>query len=397
MNRFPVYAANASLVLVLAYAFLTVLFIYYFKAPAFGVAYCLATASVIFFVGLVFKIPKRYSFELKLSFALVASCGLSLIGQYLTQKEYFDYFGRSGHSFSTAVFVMNTLWIFSGMAVARCSFGRSNLLAIGILLPVGYLISQNLGEGLLVSYADIADEGFEGVNHLLVAEMVMLIGYFAFSVSYGFMRIPVLLLIGIFAFAGGGRSSFYFGLIVPILYELRWGERRNQVLIYLGSAVVFVVISVLVVDGSNDQIQRMFFASGVTEDLSYAERSAYFSEGFPALIEQVPIGDPGWIVRTYGTAGAYIHNIFSAWQFYGFISFLTLLGVLVVVARRLFSCGLDFRSPACMFGVLCFAYALIGIVFSKFVGFSFLWFSIGFWVFRLNSIKGARVLGLSGK
>ncbi len=155
LNR--VFFANLSLVLTLLYAFLTVLLVYFFKMPAIGLTYILVAIVLGFVVSVVFYPPRRISLELGLTLVIVLVCGLSVFVQSVFQKDLYDYFGRSVHSFAQSVFFQNSLWLFSGMTVARAAYGTSNYLAWAIIAIAASLVGPNLGEGLLVSYTDIAE------------------------------------------------------------------------------------------------------------------------------------------------------------------------------------------------------------------------------------------------
>lgn len=385
LNR--VFFANASLALVLLYALMTVVFVYIFKMPAIGLTYILAAVFIGFFCTLIFSPPGRASLELVLLIAILISCGFSVFAQSLLQKEYFDYLGRSTHVFAQSVFYQNTLWLFSGMAVARAGYGSNNYIAWAIVGIVASLVWPNLGDGFLVSYADIAEEGFEGVNHLLVAEMILFLSFFAYSLSSGLSRLVLILCIGALVFSSGGRFSFYFGIVSFFVYEFLYGSNKKYFYGLVGCLIVAVLLAAFVPAFENEAVQRMLFSGGVSDDLSYAERNEYLIGGLLALPEQIFFGDPGWLVRTHGSAGTYIHNVLSAWQFYGLIAFLLIIFFIYRLTIRLIRIKRKFVEPVEIFGALCVVYGFAGILASKFIGFSFFWFAAGFWAFRLDSLR----------
>jgi hypothetical protein len=121
---------------------------------------------------------------------------------------------------------------------------------------------------------------------------------------------------------------------------------------------------------------------GVSNDFSALERKYFFKHGLTCLGEQILWGKSSVLVREYNDMGAYIHNILSAWQFFGFFPFLLLVGLTI---RSVFKCSLilfsnRFRKNNFLkFMILLTIYSIISILTVKYIFFFPFWFVIGFW------------------
>lgn len=186
------------------------------------------------------------------------------------------------------------------------------------------------------------------------------------------------------AFAGGGRASFYIGVGSILVYELLFVTARWRVaaFVLLGSALGALLALWLNID--LEQVEKMLFLRGLEADSSFLERSDALERELKMFPAQAAIGDPGLIVKEYGSIGIYIHNILSAWQFCGSLPFVGLLALLLYLLPRVQSFAKADQSPMATFSTLCFIYAVIGSLVAKYVGFFHLWFALGFWVSLLH-------------
>lgn len=378
-----------ALLLVLLYAYLTVMHILYLKKPAAGVALMLLLAGSGFVMSVLNRIPARWTLESKLALVVLITIVLAVAFQHLIYFDRIDARGVSAHGFGRSIVVMLVLWFLSGAAVSRIEFFGSNVLAVFLLLPLFALVVPLLNDSLIISYDLLAEDGFAGANHLLVVEMVLLIGFFAYSLATGRVRWIILFAVVALAYAGGGRTGFYLGVFVLFAAQFVTGSRVDRYIAVLAGVLLLIGGGVLSSVIESDGFNRMFMSSGALADDSMAARLVLLQRGVVGLSDQAAIGGFASIVEANRGVGTYIHNLLSAWQFFGFINFLL---ITILVFRVLLEVHKSFKekrevSVADRFGLVCLAYGVLGVLVSKHAGFSFFWFAMGFWVWRLQYFK----------
>lgn len=384
MDKLAYLGARTGFLFVILYAILTIFFVLTFKRPALGVALCLAISCLVYLLVFLNQIPRKNSAEFKLAVVLLVWMGVDVLLQNTFVFDSYDFRGVSAFEFTGAVYKMVVLWFVAGMASGLVEMRKSNAISFSLLGLVALAVFPNLDSTFLISYRAIAEEGFEGVNHLLVAEMVLLVGYYAYAISHGKARLLAIALVAFLAYAGGGRSSFYLGVLALFFYEFAWGGRVGRYASVVLAVLAGIVISSFLLADADDSVRRMFLVGGASQDLSFQERNVLFAEGLSGLLNQVAFGDPTLIARGVGGVGGYIHNILSVWQFFGFFPFVLSLILIVCVVLAVYRFGHDTDSCAERFGLICLAYGVVGIFTTKFVGFPYIWFGLGFWVWRLN-------------
>lgn len=379
----------AAICVVLLYAYLTVVHILYLKKPAAGVALLLLLAGGGFLMSVLNRIPARWTLESKLALVVVITIFLAVAFQHVIYFDRIDARGVSAHGFGRSIVMMLMLWFLSGAAVSRLEISESNFLAIVLLLPLFALVVPLLNDSLIISYDRLAEDGFTGANHLLVVEMILLVGFFAYALAAGRVRWLILFAVAALAYAGGGRTGFYLGVFVLFAAQFITGSRADRYNAILLGFLLLIGVGVLGSVIESDGINRMFMSSGALADDSMAARLILLQRGVGGLSDQIAIGSFASIVEANRGVGTYIHNVLSAWQFFGFINFAL---ILVLVWRVVLGVYESFKkekevSVADKFGLVCLAYGVLGVLVSKHAGFSFLWFSLGFWVWRLQCLK----------
>lgn len=373
---------RTAFVVLLAYALLNIFSILFLKKMPAGLTALLAFIFFLFCARLsLVRVALNSLFQHSLAVFLL--CWFALLIQILTQEEVFDFLGKSSYVFPSLMLLVSMFWFSAGAMVSGVELNKSNLFSLLLVALVLSSLLSSLSGGLLISYSDLAEAGAEGVDHLVLTEMLLLVGIVSYVLSQGFVKYFVLLCVAFFVFSGGGRSTFYFGIGSIVLYEIFFGKERVRVLIAVG--VISVLAAAVMLSADDDLIHRMLFSEGLDGDGSFVERGQIFETGIAMLPGQFWYGNPGMIVSEFGVMGGYIHNLLSSWQFFGFFGFLA-IGVLVLkVVSRARPVLLDCRSPIDELGAISLVYAILGIVFAKYVGFVFLWFALGFWVFRTNA------------
>ena len=320
----------------------------------------------------------RSSFQYFLLF--VGLCSLSVLAQNFFINDVRDADGRSVHIFTSSTLLVGCLWAVAGAGVSNFMAERNLYTPLVLIGLCDLIVLPTLDGGFLISYYDLAESGTEGVNHLLIAELIVLLSFYCFAFSGYWFRSFVIANAALLLFAAGGRSTLYFGLLVMLAAVLRTGSKVSGVLI-VGSVILSLVVAFFFVgiDSGDTLVARMLFSDGLSKDDSFSGRDEVLRSSLSNLPEQFLFGDPTLFVSQFGTIGSYVHNIISAWQFFGFFPFALLVYILIFNARKIAKLDLRTADPVTIFGVLCFSYATLGVIFSKFIGFPALWFSLGFW------------------
>lgn len=379
---------RASISIVLGYAAVCVFMILYLQTQPLGFLYVIVTVAFLTASRFLLSPPQKLSREFVLVMATLAWCTLAIVVQYVSQKEYFDEDGRSSYYFTLVLLISNTVWFFAGMMVSGATVKTNNLLGLIIICLLALLVGSRVGDSFFILYSALSEDENIRFDHIFVMERLLLICFFAYSVLSGRIRVLVLPLIAAILFAGGGRTEFYLGFGSVLAYEFIVSSGRAR-LAYAATLVVASFVGVLQLANVSDQaLLRMLFFAGLEADMSYQARAETFGAGWVILSDQFLFGNPGLIIREHGTLGAYIHNLLSAWQFFGFIPFAFLVILLLRIAPIVLRSTSSNNTPIDVFGIVCFAYGLLGIVFTKYIGFAFLWFGLGFWVYRLNFLSG---------
>lgn len=381
--------SKLSLILILAYAYFVNIFVLYLKKPAFGAAYLLLIVSVLFFVEKINKIPKKWTIESKLTLICIALMGLSVLLQRIVFYDRVDVFGISAHEYLRSVYMMISFWFFSGAAISKLRMEKNQAISVLLMLPFCILVYPFLNEYYLISYENLARDGFIGVNHLLIAEMILLVGFLSYSLAEGDLRWIVILITVALMYACGGRTSLYLGSIVFGVFQYVMGGKKDRIFLISVLMLIIFAISFMQTLEVDIGVGRMFLTSGFLTDESWIEREALLESGLSGLMDQVLIGNVSKLVEINGGVGTFIHNVISAWQFFGFYCFILILIIVYQVCRKVY---LVMSEVACLsvadiFGLLCLSYGILGVIVSKYIGFSFLWFSLGFWVWRLQYKK----------
>lgn len=348
-----------------------------------GIALSAALFAVIVYLRSVPDGRFAWSRDHSLVAALIGWIGLATIAQLLSTQDLVDVIGRSSHEYLFKTTLVVFTWFFAGAAANFYQATGRVFWAAYLLIALLLLVMHATGFGFSVQYANLVDSGgFEVLNHLLLAEYMLIICYFGYFAAPLGSRFIFFLVICYILFAGGGRASFLLGVGSLLIYEILFGDRRLAFLMVL---CAFLFLALLVVFGDDSIVSYMLFSGGVESDSSFVGRLYQFIDGVSALNGQIAWGDVSFFVKKFGSLGFYMHNFMSAWQFYGLPSMLLYVGVGVVSAIKMclvLRSSIDYLDS--VFGAL-LIYSLIGILFVKFVGFGTFWFAIGYWMLKRRS------------
>lgn len=383
-------SASLGFWLIVAFCFLRSVEVLVLQGFLPYIQYAIALAGFLyFFVSVRFAFKSSLeNLRLGYGFVLPVALLVTVSFQIFSFENVLDEFGRASHGYLIQTTFVILAWFYAGGLVASkewSKFARKwpiYLIFFSLLMMV--LLVTNFG--LSIPYSSFQEDGaFEVMNHLLLAEYMLLICYAAYVFSGALYRPIVFFLMAYIMFAGGGRASFLIGIVSVFVYEYFYGERR---VFWLICFLVFVLVLFVgtKVDFSDEAFQYMLFSSGVDQDNSYIGRVSQVEAGIGNLINQVFFGDVSFLVKRFNNLGSYIHNFISVWQFYGFFVFSLCLWLVFCATKKL-SWALRSGRFSVMdsFFLLVFIYSIISVLFVKHVGFSSFWYALGYWVLQSRS------------
>jgi hypothetical protein len=360
----------------------------------FRVGFLLAAGLVAFLstvtpalLGWNGRMPAATLFLVLLVFSLIVVVGL----QHLYIEDMVDGLGRSALGITRGILLLGLSWMLCGAPVQGLRREQSIALPLSIMVFLSFAVLSNLNGGIFVSYGKLSEGRSDGIelNHLVVGESASFLLLLAYAFITYRWRLLIFVLSTAILFSLGGRSalfSYLFAVGMHFYLNVPVGRKWTHLLGMFAVLVVFVSIYLLF-DLKDDTVTRMLFSQGISVDGSVVERQDGFFRGLKALPSQILIGDPAFLIRTFRSMGTYIHNLLSAWQFFGLLPFLMFVSALVWVAFYIFKNRQKMDGPIDDFGILIFLYSGVSILTAKYIGFQMFWFGIGFWLFRMSVRK----------
>ncbi|MFK8078793.1 MAG: hypothetical protein AB8B97_00790 [Granulosicoccus sp.] len=378
----------SGLVLLLAYCYLNLGNILYFKLDVNFVGIALAGIAGVY----VFQRMARASVTgLKVSGSEVM--GLCLLGLGFTvvtlQRIFYDtYIGFDGNNIQESlqsIWIVSSLWFLIGGSFAAASLKESPVLALLIAGSVTAIMVFGVDAELFQSYkSDDFDQRESRISHLNVERYIVIPMILAYALSPKTRWIVALCGI-VCLFLLGGRTALFVFILTLTFMNLGGNILRNAVLLLIVGGALFGGLRYAVGNGiinpDNEQVSEMLFLGGVSEDNSFNARVQLLQESLQDLPEQFLVGNFSITAERYGDFGTYIHNILSAWQFYGFFMFFGIVACLIYCAITMFT-EKRASSPMMVFSSFILVYVLISVVLSKYVGWTMLWFAMGLWMLR---------------
>lgn len=396
---------GASAVLCVAlYVEVRILGLFYGTVSFTLTKFVLAPATVI---GVIVLMIDAHSFHthwrVPLAVAFLGCLGAATVAQILLTPDLADAEARYAHTFLLATAGYAASWFFVGYAVQVVHVERSWWKALMLWAAIAVPVAGALNGGYLVDYyllnKYIGADSF--ANHLVAGSAAYLVLLAAYSIA------PVRLRVWIFSvsvpvlFALGGRSDLATYIIAILGFEWLVGIKRSK-FTQLMSVLLFAVGMIAVVMPAqiweSTDVSRMLFSHGLSSDSSVDARVMLLDTGIRDFPEQALFGDITRLAERHGSYGTYIHNVFSAWQFFGVIVFLLIIFMFVMNIRRVIRVAKRGGNVADVFGVLLFLSAALGALLSKSITDVLIWFSLGFWSAndRLSKLDDCQSMSVGG-
>lgn len=328
--------------------------------------------------------------------AMVLAIVSALAFQWTHGYDEIDILGRSSFDFARTAAVLVFSWLAIGMAAEslRLDAERGSLLGFSTAIAVLAVVGFQGGGAFQVDYEVVnAALGDVRIDHLSLQDSVVLLLLFSYAKTAGIFRIGVILAAFASLFMLGGRAAFFiFSLSILLSMWVKGMQLRAVLYALAGLGALYLVVS-LMKDNSYlpDGVARMLFIGGVSEDRSNIARWEILRASYDGLLAQVAFGDPGALVRNFGTMGAYIHNLLSVWQFYGVVPFFIVVVLTLEAVRQLFERQADGIFGFDDFGSAGLAYSVISVLVAKSLMFGLFWFFLGYWTIRASRRAGFRL------
>lgn len=320
---------------------------------------------------------------------LAATLFAPLILQSVFLEDAIDRLGRSALGTATSLSLFAVAWMIVGATLEKAWAPSSNVLAIAIVGTVALLIFPNIGDDFVVNYRRLNTGRGDGIefDHLTLGETVPVLILFAFAISQGVFKFIIVAVGVLILFVLGGRTALF--ALVPAIIGFFAFKRELARYVPLLLLVLFLPLllailnyGVLILDSA--ALSRMFIMNGLESESSYLARSDLFAVGVRALPDQILFGDPTFLVMRFGSVGAYIHGVLSAWQFWGFFAFATIVGCCATVMF------VFWRRPALIndvigsFVLVVFLFGVVCVLGGKHIGFDVFWLGLGMALSRLS-------------
>jgi hypothetical protein len=396
-------AGNVALAGVIFYSLVYVLALFHFKVLISDLVPVLVLGAGAFLV--VLKFQPRYGRAQNLAaksllLGLTVVPLFSLAVQFVLDTDLVDVTGRSSFDFAKNAYGIGLLWALSGAAVQAGKINQSLTAALLLLLAISASILPLTNGAFVIDYGSLTlDAGLDSsLNHIVVGDFVVLLCAFAFGLAPVRYRLAVGLVGALCLMMLGGRSDLFL-FVIAIFGYLKYAGRLSWLRLIFFAVLIAVFWFFAAATGSaNDtnglSLEQVLFLNGVGSDASFLERIDILTRSGNDLLRQVWVGDPTLIVKNFGFLSAYIHNLLSAWQIYGFPFFLIVIFAYKHAIRFVLRRVVDYNCSVDAFGLLLLFYSILSSVLTKWIGFYLLWFSLGFWLAR-SFCAPPRMLGLS--
>lgn len=359
------------------------MFFLLYKTTSFGKNYIILSSCLVMSYYSLNVVNNGLKVQKKIfsPFILFLTGLVSLFFQYSFIGDYFDSNGSVIYRLFYILF-LSFCWLvigynFSIQLIKSNAVYKCLLVLFQILFL--FLISLNINQGPFVDYLDITNKHNlpTGVykSHLDITDAYVLVGficYFSFSSK---MRLVSLCVFIVGLFLLGGRAALFLTIVIFMIELVRFLIKNK---IYL---IIFLLFSfgflfaiyqyINSIFGNLASLKRFFFSSGVAEDGSALQRVYQFERSLEFLPEQSLFGGYSLNISSGLDFGDYIHNLLSAWQFYGLPFFIFLI---VLMFKNI---NFQFLQEKNAFSFFIYFYSFIMVFLAKYVGFYLFWFSLG--------------------
>jgi len=384
-------ASFAALLVLVAISFYSIVSVLYLRSLG-GVLIPALLLGVFFYVSVKFaemQIQPGWVLHLPhwLVIGMIVLPGIALLGQLTFNLMATDLDGKDTFQFAISFWVVGVFWFLVGAATATAELKSSNYYAIGIVVVLFSIVLIGSEGAFVIHYGNLS-RGLDGIHftHLNTSDYAVFILALAYGLASTVVRYLVVLGAVSVLFALGGRSallSFAAAVVIhQTFYALRSAESRIWGCVVLVGALLAFFVLLSAVDVLDLAGKDLLFSQGYKSDSSVAARIEFVELAISDLGRQALFGDPSLFVKRFSTIGAYMHNLLSAWQFYGFVFFMVVVVALLGALRlayKLRKVWNDCLSSA--FGLL-IVYVLISVIVGRSVTFYLLWLVLGFWLER---------------
>jgi hypothetical protein len=321
-----------------------------------------------------------------LAFAIIGFPMISVIFQNIILEDQFDIYGKSALDYTRFIFTYGLTWFIIGLILGSFDKEINPLFPFMAAIFVLYAFYDNTSNWMLDYKLLREATGINQLSHLWLAQHVIIIFYLCYAVVRSLiLRVIIFSVMVCVLFVAGGRSSLFLGIISVIFFELAinkgfsFRSRITLISVFLLGAVTFITYVLITV--GIEQFEKRLVLHGLQADGSWQEREHALDVGLSHLHDQILIGDPTLIAEYLGSMGLYIHNLLSAWQFFGFPFFVASVLVFVVGFKKMYKLRMAcFDSPMFTFKSLLLIYVATSMLITNFVGFNGFWLVMGLWL-----------------
>lgn len=301
-----------------------------------------------------------------------------------------DNIGRDTSKVVFDFLLYSFIWIVIGIRLGQSKeYKESILIPFILLVPILIIVAINLNGNLVISYWDLAGQRTDNVelSHLVIGEAVILIIILAISFSNANV-VPIIISLGAFLlFVIGGRTNLIVFIAAVVVFYFRYSKNKLRFIcvLFVFMSIIYIIRNYLLENYADDfLVNRMLLSDGVQSDESASARNRLMLEFINDLDAYFWIGNINFIVHKYGSFGSYVHNLMSAYQYFGFLGFLLTLAVLFMTLRRSWI-GANYYIMHSKFYLLLSWTTLFSLISGKYIAFSLFWILIGF---SLGSLLG---------
>lgn len=324
--------------------------------------------------------------------------GLGFAAITLQRILYDTYIGFDGNDVQQSlrsVWIVSVLWFLIGGSVAASTLRESWVFAILIAVSITLIMAFGVDESLFQTYqSEDNDVRAANISHLNVERYIIIPMILAYALSPKTRWLVAIC--GVYClFLLGGRTALVVFIMTVTFMNLGGNILRNAGMLAVVGGILFFGLRYAVgnniIDPDSQQVREMLFLGGVSDDKSFNARVNLLTESLQDLPEQFLVGNFSITAERYGDFGTYIHNLLSAWQFYGFFMFISIVACLIYCVIKMFAARGGARTPIAVFSSFTLIYVLLSVTLSKYAGWTMLWFALGLWMLQpvVSSVKAA--------
>lgn len=336
------------------------------------------------------------SWELKFFFPFILML-ISILLYYTFSEILWDTNNINSLSYIFDIFLNGLVWFFIGCALYFFDFSNKKIFfPLIISLILFFSIVVNMNGGFFIDYYTLRQSIQDNsISHLHFGNFFVLIIIISFLLAKKNFKLPIFFL-GLMALFGvGGRSNFYiflFTIILILLFFLKKIIIKNSKKIFIISFLFILIVCSMDTNIGVDTIGRMAISKDtMDEDDSYLARIDFLNFAISKLGSNFLYGDPNILIKKYGYINSYAHNLLSAWQFFGFFTFLSITLLLIYsffrISLALFENRSYFYNENFMLGFFILIYMTFSLILTKGVSFTFLWLGFGYIMCQISFLN----------